>query len=41
MENLENLKMDVSSTKGGMFYVFPKQGGIVLKSMPKGSYKEF
>ena len=39
-ENLENMRIEVSSTKGGMFYVFPRQGGLVLKSIQKASYKE-
>eukprot|EP00347_Sterkiella_histriomuscorum_P012367 403368858 len=40
MENIDNLKVDVSSTKGGVFYIFPEQGGLVLKSISKASYKE-
>lgn len=39
-DNIDNLKVDVSSTKGGIFYIFPSQGGIVLKSISKASYKE-
>lgn len=39
-ENIQNLRVEVSATKGGMFYVFPQQGGLVLKSIQKASYKE-
>lgn len=39
-ENIDNLRVDVSSSKGGLFYVFPEQGGMLLKSVQKASYKE-
>ncbi|CDW74551.1 phosphatidylinositol-4-phosphate 5-kinase [Stylonychia lemnae] len=40
LDNIHNLKVDVSQTKGGMFYIFPLDGGIILKSISKASYKQ-
>ena len=39
MENLENLSVSVSPTKGGSFYIKPEQGGIIIQSINKASYK--
>lgn len=39
MQNLENLTVEVSLTKGGTFYVKPQQGGLLIKSISKTSYK--
>lgn len=30
MENLANISVSVSSTKGGSFYIKPEQGGIII-----------
>ena len=38
-ENLEKLHVRVSSAKGGQFYIFPEQGGLILKSITNHSYK--
>lgn len=38
-ENLENITVSVSQTKGGSFYVKPEQGGIIIQSVNKASYK--
>lgn len=39
MENLDNLSVSVSSTKGGSFYIKPEQGGFIIQSINKASYK--
>jgi hypothetical protein len=39
MENYANLSVAVSATKGGSFYIKPEQGGIIIQSINKASYK--
>ncbi|CDW83708.1 phosphatidylinositol-4-phosphate 5-kinase [Stylonychia lemnae] len=39
IQNLENLVVDASLTKGGSFYVKPLQGGLIIKSINKAGYK--
>ena len=38
-ENLENIQVSVSPTKGGSFYIKPEQGGLIIQSINKASYK--
>jgi hypothetical protein len=30
LENLENISVSVSQTKGGSFYIKPEQGGLII-----------
>jgi hypothetical protein len=39
MENLANITVSVSQTKGGSFLIKPEQGGIIIQSVNKASYK--
>lgn len=38
-ENLQNLYVSVTRTKGGSFFIKPEQGGLIIQSVNKGSYK--
>ena len=38
-ENLENIQVSVTPTKGGSFYIKPEQGGLIIQSINKASYK--
>ena len=40
MMNYDNLRVEASSNKDGTFYIFPEQGGLILKSINKVSYKK-
>lgn len=39
MENISNISISVSTTKGGSFYVKPEQGGIIIQSINKAAYR--
>jgi hypothetical protein len=39
MENLENISVSVSQNKGGNFYIKPEQGGLIIQSINKASFK--
>jgi hypothetical protein len=38
-ENLENIQVSVSPNKGGSFYIKPEQGGLIIQSINKASFK--
>ena len=40
MMNLDNLRVVATPNKDGTFYVFPSQGGVILKSISRVSYKK-
>ncbi len=38
-DNIQKLNVDVSSTKGGSFYIKPEQGGLIVTSITRASYR--
>lgn len=38
-DNLANISVSVSQNKGGSFFIKPEQGGLIIQSINKGSYR--
>lgn len=38
-ENMDNITVSVAQNKGGSFFIKPEQGGLIIQSINKASYR--